>query len=730
MSTNPPAASALPTDTWIWFIVLGAICTLLGIVGVVDLTVTELLTAYGVLLFGFLFTIAGVAQIIGGLFVRPWASAILQILCGVLYVAAGGFTITEPRLFETVLTLLLAIALIFGGAFRVVLAFLQMRVLAWLLLAFAGIVTMLVGIMILRRWPWDSTWVIGLFFAIDLIFQGSSWLALGVNLRALDRAVRAGVPVEIRNQRVKRAASEGVGVEFKVENLGGFLIRSKLMSASEMQAMRERSRAEAKDPAHVPAFLRWLVAKNYLTEYQAGLLSRGHVDDFFLGQYKILERIGRGRMAGVYRAVHSSGQIVAIKVLPPSRAKNGQILARFQREARLAVKLKNPHVVRAFQVGEARGVHYLVMECLEGETLDEVLQRRKRLPPGEAVRLIHQALLGLQHIHEQGMVHRDLKPANLMLFPAPAVGENETTAKSNVKILDIGLAREFFDENSPDMAEKMELTGEGVLLGTPDYLAPEQARDPRSIDIRADIYSLGCTLYHLITGQPPFPDKNILNQMIRHATEAPKPMAEFNAAIPEGLAQIADWMMAKQPAQRYPTPARAAQALDAFLMVTADSARPTEESPQMRKYLTWLEIADKPGEDADATIPPPAIIPNVPKIAAAPAHARSNPVQQAAPQRRKNRTGGKVAEPAPVAPAVAVPLPADPAPAANADTFDVELVDAPPAPVTAPLAPAKALSLDKHLGKRDFIMLGAGAGVMLIIVLLCAGARYLFSLLV
>ncbi len=369
-------------------------------------------------------------------------------------------------------------------------------------------------------------------------------------------------------------------MEFKVENLCGFLIRSKLMSANEMQAMRTRWLAEAKDAAHVPAFLKWLVAKNYLTEYQAGMLSRGHADDFFLGEYKILERIGRGRMAGVYKAVHPSGQVVAIKVLPPSRAKNGQTLARFQREARLSVKLKNPYVVRAFQVGEARGVHYLVMEYLEGETLDEVLQRRKRLPPGEAVRLIHQALLGLQHIHEQGMVHRDLKPANLMLSPTPARNDHETTAKSNIKILDIGLAREFFDENSPDIAEKMELTGEGVLLGTPDYLAPEQARDPRAIDIRADIYSLGCTLYHLLTGQPPFPDKNILNQMIRHATETPKPLTDFNTSIPEGLAQIVDWMMAKQATQRYPTPARAAQAMDAYLMVTSESTRPAEESPQ------------------------------------------------------------------------------------------------------------------------------------------------------
>src|SRR5437870_13500795 len=145
--------------------------------------------------------------------------------------------------------------------------------------------------------------------------------------------------------------------------------------------------------------------------------------------------------------------------------------------------------------------------------------------------------MGLQHIHERGMIHRDLKPANLMLVPSP----EGTAVKATVKILDIGLGRAMFDDS--DMSDNMELTGEGVLLGTPDYLAPEQARDPRTIDIRADIYSLGCVLYHTLTGQTPFPDKNILNQMIRHATEKPKPIAQFVPTIPEGVQQIVDWMM-------------------------------------------------------------------------------------------------------------------------------------------------------------------------------------------
>ncbi|MBM3997373.1 MAG: serine/threonine protein kinase [Planctomycetes bacterium] len=542
-------------------------------------------------------------------------------------------------------------------------------------------------------------------------------------------------------------------MEFKVENLCGFLIRSKLMTPEEMQAMRQRWLAEAKDAAQAHAFLKWLVANDYVTAYQASLLSRGHVDDFFLGDYKIQERIGRGRMAGVYKAAHSSGQTVAIKVLPPSKAKIGQTLARFQREARLSIKLKHPHVVRSFQVGETKGVHYLVMEYLEGETLEELLQRRKRLPPAEAVRLVHQALLGLQHIHEMGMVHRDLKPANLMLQPAPARGEKETTLKSNIKILDIGLAREFFDENEqPEGKERAELTGEGVLLGTPDYLAPEQARDPRCIDIRADIYSLGCTLYHCLTGQPPFPDKNILNQMIRHATETAKPLQDFVPTLPKELSQIVEWMMAKQPDKRYATPARAAQALDMFLMVTGEPVKTPEETPQMKKYLTWLEVEDKESE-GEKTLPPPATPtappakqpgkpPSNPSVpVASPTKPASNPnvpvaspvkppsgqnipvaapARPAAPEKkRKRRTGVKpppAPEPAPL-PVAAHAAPLDStvsAPAATSapagDEIDVELVEMP-----APAAPEVPAPKGLHLTWRDAAMVGVGVAVTLVL---------------
>lgn len=370
-------------------------------------------------------------------------------------------------------------------------------------------------------------------------------------------------------------------MELTVQNVYGLLLRSKLLPPDEAKAMFARWHQEAKDAGNLSQFASWMASNKYLTEYQAQLLARGHAEGFFLNEYKILERLGKGRMAGVYKAQHQLGQIVAIKVLPPSKAKEGNLLGRFQREARLALLLKHPNIVRTFQTGIADGLHYIVMEHLEGETLEDVLARRGKLPPAEAVRLIYQALQGVQHIHSQGLVHRDLKPANMMLIGASP----DSTLHATLKILDIGLGRTLFDETAGDV----DLTSEGVLLGTPDYMSPEQGRDPRSIDIRADIYSLGCVLYHLLAGQPPFPDTNIISQMIRHTTETPKPLKTFNPAVSEGLQQIVNWMMAKEAAQRYPTPERAAGALQVFLVSGNEPLAVPEEDPRMKPYLNWLE---------------------------------------------------------------------------------------------------------------------------------------------
>jgi serine/threonine protein kinase len=500
------------------------------------------------------------------------------------------------------------------------------------------------------------------------------------------------------------------------ESVCNLVIRSRLLSADEVQTLFRRWRDEA-EPTETDAspFLAWLAKRQYLTDYQASWLLRGRVDHFFLNQYKILDRIGRGSMAGVYKAVHQLGQVVAIKVLPPSKAEQPHLLARFQREARLAMRLKHPNVVRTFQVGETEALHYIVMEYLEGETLEEVLERRKKLPPGEAVRLIHQALLGLQHLHEQGMVHRDMKPGNLMLVPARTEGMPDQTLNATVKIMDIGLGRALFDEGTPGGADNFQLTNEGAILGTPDYLAPEQARDARQADVRADIYSLGCVLYHALTGQPPFVDANLVRQLVRHATETPRPLREVNATIPEGLQQIVSMMMAKDPAGRYPTPERAAQALQVFLAGGSEAAPASAGGPK-NDYLKWLDSQPVPAEEIVAA---PPVRPRTP--------------EPTPPEPRQPAPAAPVIAPAPLkavapkAPAAAAPKRTAPPPVPAGKTrprvrpksgqadraaglVEVELVP------LSPEEPRSALSkLAASLGRRDFLMMAIGAGCLLVL---------------
>jgi serine/threonine protein kinase len=478
-------------------------------------------------------------------------------------------------------------------------------------------------------------------------------------------------------------------MDLSVPNVYGLLIRSRLLSLDEARAMFARWNEEAQDGANnLARFASWMVSNQYLTEYQAGLLARGHADGFFLNEYKVLDRIGKGRMAGVYKAQHPLGQIVAVKVLPPSRAQDPHLLKRFRREARLALRLQHHNIVRAFQTGTADGLPYLVMEYLEGETLEEVLQRRKKLPPAEAVRIVYQALLGLQHIHEQQLVHRDLKPANLMLVRAPegATGKPaaEGTLNLAVKILDIGLGRALLEEAAPAGDHSASITAVGVLLGTPDYMSPEQARDPHTIDIRSDIYSLGCVLYHCLAGSPPFPDTNIISQMIRHASEAPRPLREHSPEVPEGLQQIVDWMLAKEPDKRYPTPERAAAALEVFLAAGTAPKAP-EPDAKMRSFLTWLEKEDAANHDKPEPSSAPA--PGPPPLPTANGD-RSSSAEKPRPKQRKPRRARPPTPPPLVDPEV-----------------NVELVPLPPPdfPQEAGREPARGLT------RRDFIAFGIGA---------------------
>jgi serine/threonine protein kinase len=482
-----------------------------------------------------------------------------------------------------------------------------------------------------------------------------------------------------------------------VEAICNQLARSRLLPPADVRQLHQRWHAEARNADDVAAFGQWLVARQYLTEYQAGLVLRGKIDHFFFGPYKMLERVGKGRMAGVYKAVHHLGQVVAIKVLPPSKAKDPETLARFQREARLAMRLEHANVVRTFQAGENDGLHYIVMEYLDGETLEDVLRRRGKLPPTEAARLAYQALLGLQHLHERGMIHRDIKPGNLMLLG----GDPASTQHAAVKVMDIGLGKAFFDEGAGPVSTA--LTNEGSLLGTPDYMAPEQARSVQTADIRADIYSLGCTLYQCLTGQVPFVESNLVRLLMRHAGEPPQPLARLNPAVPAGLQPVMDSMLAKDPAQRYPTPGRAAQALQAFL--AAKEEAPDRPTTQMRDYLQWLNSqSGQPGPPAAR--PAPAVL-NAELI---PEKARPSPAERPARQKPATR----------LPPAKAVAEPVAPVRKKRQRADDDEREAAEPRPAPSP---------GWRPGRRELIGIGTGcAGVGVLAVIVGAAAYGLLRL--
>jgi serine/threonine protein kinase len=381
-----------------------------------------------------------------------------------------------------------------------------------------------------------------------------------------------------------------------VESVCNLLGRSRLLPPPQVQAAYQQwRRVEARPtPGERDRFLRWLASNHYVTIYQGQQLSVGRAD-FFLNHYKLLELIGQGRMAGIFKAAHNLGHIVAVKVLPAIKARDPKVLKRFEREAKMAVRLKHPHIVRTFHLGNAGGRHYLVMEYLEGETLADVLERRKKLLHPEAVRLIHQALTGLQHIHEQGMVHRDLTPGNLMLVPPRPPGTPDDTLHAMVKILDIGVGRILFDENVLGDGDNQQLTTAGTLLGTAPYMAPEQARDAHTADVRADIYSLGCVLYHALTGQPPFTGDKEFDIILKHLTQPPRPVRELEPTVPAGLQAVLDTFLAKDRNQRYATPEKAAQALRPFL--TAPERAGEQASSLARSYLRWVEA--QPLEEVD-----------------------------------------------------------------------------------------------------------------------------------
>jgi RND family efflux transporter MFP subunit len=291
-----------------------------------------------------------------------------------------------------------------------------------------------------------------------------------------------------------------------------------------------------------------------------------------LGEYQLLERLGRGGMGMVYKARQQKlDRVVALKILSHGRTGDAVAIVRFEREMKAIGRLDHPNIVQAYDAREIDGTLVLIMEFIDGLDLAEIVRRIGPLPTAEACEMIRRTAFALQCAHEHGLVHRDIKPSNIML-----------SRSGEVKLLDLGLARFFAEsalpcatgvspvppaEETPNAEAAEDMTVTGQAMGTADYMAPEQASDSRTVDIRADIYSLGCTLYRLLSGRAPFggPDhRGTLDKMNAHVRETPPPLGQFVPALPEGLEAILDRMLAKIPADRFSAPAEVAAALEPF----------------------------------------------------------------------------------------------------------------------------------------------------------------------
>jgi serine/threonine-protein kinase len=393
-----------------------------------------------------------------------------------------------------------------------------------------------------------------------------------------------------------------------LEELFTALRAARLLSAGQQRQWQARWAAgpAAEDPR---AAADALVAAGLLTPYQGDQVLAGNARQLRLGRYRLLDRLGAGGMGQVYKAEHVfMKRVVALKVIARGDEHRPDLRGRdavFFREIEAAARLSHPNIVTAFDAAEARGVLFLVMEYVEGADLGRLVAERGPLPVPLACEVVRQAAVALQYAHEQGLVHRDVKPSNLLLA-RPEAGLPPTTGGTDrdvlVKLLDLGLACLSRDGAGERTA------GEG-LSGTPDFMAPERGEDRHHADIRSDLYSLGCTFYHLLTGRVPFPGGSWTEKLLRHRLDPPVPVAQLRPEVPEEVAAVVERLMAKRSEDRYPTPATVVEALrictgrastrDRILFPAPDTdaaleATPPEELP---------DPAARPPDELPATRP-------------------------------------------------------------------------------------------------------------------------------
>lgn len=313
-----------------------------------------------------------------------------------------------------------------------------------------------------------------------------------------------------------------------------------------LEAHMEKLRAGGKLPSEPAKLAGLLVRDGYLTRFQAEQIMQGKWRRFTIGKYKVLERLGSGGMGSVYLCEHKlMRRRVAVKVLPTAKASDEAALQRFYREARAAAALDHPNIVHAYDIDQDENLHFLVMEYVDGASLQEIVGKTGPMTVARAAHYIRHAAIGLEHAHQAGLVHRDIKPGNILVDRTGVV-----------KILDMGLAR-FFNDQDDILTRKYDEN----VLGTADYLAPEQAIDSHEVDIRADVYSLGATFYFLLTGKTPLGEGTVGQKLMWLHSRQVKPVHTVRPDVPAALSAVIDKMMAKDPGQRYDSPQALVEAL-------------------------------------------------------------------------------------------------------------------------------------------------------------------------
>jgi serine/threonine-protein kinase len=350
------------------------------------------------------------------------------------------------------------------------------------------------------------------------------------------------------------------------------------------------------------ALARELVRREWLTPFQINQLFLGRGAELFLGPYLLLERLGEGGMGQVFKAIHRKmNRVAALKVIRRDKLGNQETIQRFYREIQAAAALDHPNIVSAYDADEVGGVYYFAMEYVEGRDLGRTVKENGALKFGKACEYMRQAALGLQHAFEKGMVHRDIKPSNIIVRWS---GSSHHEGGPAVKILDMGVAR--LEGTSDESGEP--LTQAHSVLGTPDFIAPEQAHDSHAADIRSDLYSLGCTFYYVLTGQVPFPANSPMEKLLKHHLEQPVPVESLRPEVPRNVARLIRWMMAKSPAKRPQTPAEVAGVLASMLVsqrpapVTVPLALPVNPPAPAAPPDTAPEVTPEEAA-ADETVP-------------------------------------------------------------------------------------------------------------------------------